>query len=347
MKLPFFRRDESPDALNEAEFLPPSPARLIAGAALALLAFLPLTAALGLVQWSWGARSFAPHALLPLGGHFLATLLLVQLTCTWPLTAMLEPELRRNRGVGFGAFVAAGLAFFTPPLVAYACFSARLKDLVDGYEIAVAILPSLVVALVLYWKSERGWLFTAFLSLGIFFQLFFCNDVLSPLTTYVTYASRGPAFYWWRALSPVAAISAALVTPIAGRFSARHFRRETAAVVWACVFSIVLLRVAIPALLALRDQASALSYIEWDFAWLGFVPLAAFVARPRRSLYRVALASCFAVGAITVVHLGLTLTRGEASFWNLVVFSQQFLVAALCLHLAYQLFKPAVRSSLA
>jgi len=308
-----------------------------------LFLFIPLGYALHQCGLDWGARFYAPSAVIRLMGGLVLTLIIVQMVAVWPLTAFVYPEVVERRRMGFGGFLLASLVLFTPPLSAFVCYFGDVKELMDGYEVFLIVFPALVIALVSFWRTQSAGGMVVFLSLALFVPLYLLNDLLSPFPVLIAYASKGPAFYWWRSLFPIATTALALASVEKTRFTVRNFRRELAFIVLAMMASVVVLRIAIPLAVARHEGLAWNAYVEWDGSWFLYFPMLFFVFRPSRIRYGMMLAASV-LGALSYSgHLLVRPWRGALDFWRISSFSQELIIALLLWQVAWLLWKPQIR----
>lgn len=189
------------------------PLGLISSAFLGLFAFIPLGWILRLCGLSAGVSLPGMKLALSLMGLFL----LVSCVLVWPLTSIVYPQFKQS--VSPVRKILISITLLTPPLVGFCYYWGSVKDWKDVLEIALIVLPSVIISSVVYDLTQRAWLLTLLLVLSTFVPIFLVNDILSPYPVRWVYYSSGVVFYYLRVLIPVGTALFCVWHRLWGRFA--------------------------------------------------------------------------------------------------------------------------------
>lgn len=180
--------------------------KLNLGEWLSLLVFFlwPALAVLtGLSGIELGARAFGPTPWSSFFVQFLGLAIGVFAILIWPISVSLWDE-RQNYSLVFRFF--GSVLLLTLPLCGYSFYLTGAHRVEEWIEITTTVIPSVILATLLYHRTKNVIVWALSLTLFFFFSAFAINEILGPYLTYFSLTARVNSFIYLRTAFPLFSI---------------------------------------------------------------------------------------------------------------------------------------------
>ena len=148
---------------------------------------------LGWSNFSVGAQAYSLGSVAKTLGWLALFAIATHGLLSLPLTAWV---LRAYRGkLNRPLRLIVGTFLISIPLLSFSYFCARGPGLFEWVDYLVLVIPSAVIAMLIYEMTARPGMITWYLCATVFFQLFILQDQLAPFTVWVNWGANSVYLY--------------------------------------------------------------------------------------------------------------------------------------------------------
>lgn len=196
---------------SEFEYEPKIAWGVVGRVFLLLFCFLWASMFLSELDISFGRKAAVPWVPVDYLLRFLFYFMALHVVLFWPISQYALPELRK-KGSWFRSAVLVLLV--SCPLLSYGHYLGTFRNVFDVQELFLVVFPPVVLGTLMYERTEKLWLFSAFVSLSTFLPFFLINDLLGPFETVLYFSPKSDIPSFLRFIAPALAFAALKLNPL-------------------------------------------------------------------------------------------------------------------------------------